>query len=156
MARKEMESIDVTLNYSIFMDGGKSFFKCSACDTSNVLADGEKDAHFMSNLIRHQETTQHQYSLQVLSGKMGKDNPVICKLFEEIENDVGQNLFMLGEASVACRSCKNVKISLVARGSALQRVKAHMNSKEHKQNNKAEFQKIKDISSFFMPTTKKS
>ena len=70
MARKEMEKIDVTFSYEIFMDGGKSFFKCSACDISNVLADGEKDAYFMSNLIRHQETTQHQYNLQVLSGKM--------------------------------------------------------------------------------------
>lgn len=151
-----MEKVDVTFNYNIFMDGGKSFSKCSACGTSNVLADGEKDLHFMSNLIRHQETTQHLYNLQVLSGKMGMENPVIYKIFKEIEKEVGKNLFMLGEGSVSCRSCKNVDISLVARGSALQRVKSHVNSKEHKHQNKSEFQKIKDISSFFKPTPKKS
>ena len=112
-------------------------FECSACESSNVLTNGttKTDAHSMSNLIRHQETDLHKFKVHVLSRKMGRDNPLLCKIFDQIEMPVGKNMFLLGDGHLICRSCKGVKISLTSRGSALQRAKSHLNSKDHKKLN---------------------
>lgn len=148
--------LNASFQYKITMEGCNVMFECSACEISNVLTYGvtKKDAHSMSNLIKHQQTDLHKFKLHVLSGKMRRENPMLCKIFDQIETVIGKNMFLLGDGHLIWRSCKGAKISLTSRGSALQRAKCHLNSKEHRKLNSAEFQKVKDIKSFFKPTKK--
>ena len=136
-----------------FINGKATFqYYCSAGDVTNILDKSGKRG--MYNLVAHRKTDIHCYKLQCLAGRKGKDNTIVKKMFEDIEGQVGKNIFILEEGYILCRSCKDVKIQLFGKGSYMLRVKSHIDGKEHKTSNGIGFHKINKISSFFPPTKK--
>ena len=131
------------------------YYHCSACNVTNMLDSDDTNKHGLSNLIHHRQADLHCYNVQSLAGRKGTENTVVMKIFAEIEKTVGKNIFILAEGFVTCRCCKGIKITLFGKGSFMTRIKDHVNGKDHKSNNMAQFERMKSISSFFPPAKKK-
>ena len=133
----------VISEYNVSESGGKVYFHCCACIVTNLISDSpdEADIHQLSNLIHHRQTTLHQFKLQSLAGRKGKDNTIANKIFSDIEKDLGKNVFFFGEGYVTCRSCKNVKINLFGQGSVMRRIQDHVKGKGHKAKKEQNFKR---------------
>ena len=84
---EDEKKYQVISGYNVSEKGGKVYFHCCACNVTNLISDSpdEADIHQLSNLIHLRQTTLHQFKLQSLAGRKGKDNTIANKIFSDIK-----------------------------------------------------------------------